>query len=108
MDPLKIRLSAHEVMAITMIMEKAACAELRPDMKNETIILAENWRTWLKRFAAANSNKPKLYLMPVSVARTLHYRLQMIPLTQANQTILTKLDQELTNINMKPFPTRLL
>lgn len=107
--PIKIKLSVFELIAITTIMEYARKLPLRPDMRTETILLAENWMTWLKRTTSCEPYKVKRYSIPVSVARAIHSRLQQVPTNQANQSLLVKLDQELTNINLKPpFPQTLL
>lgn len=102
MTQIKVKLSRYEVCAIQLIMWQAAQRELRPDMRNETIILAENWQTWSRKHEVADKRKLKTYTIALSLARILHDRLQRIPQTHIHQSILDKLDQELTNIGMKP------
>lgn len=102
MKQVKIKLSAYEVFAIQDMMYKASVVELRPNMKNETIILAENWPTWVKKYVSADKQRAKTYTIALSLARIMHLRLQQIPMTFANQSLLDKLDHELTNIEMKP------
>ncbi len=102
MKQVKIKLSAYEVFAIQDMMYKAAHAELRPDMKNDTIILAENWPIWAKRYASADKQRLKTFTIALSLARIMHLRLQQIPQTFANQSLLDKLDHELTSMDMKP------
>ena len=99
----KVKLTRAEVFSIQQIMRQAASLQLRSDMRNETIILAENWETWIKKYVSADERKVKSYQIALSLARILHDRLQKIPVTDANQSLLTKLDQELTNLNMKPL-----
>jgi len=109
MIQVKVKLSAFEVWGIQHVMKYAAERELRADMKNDTIILAENYHTWLKRYISADKSKPRTYTLPLSTARILHLRLQQLPTCDAYQSLLGKLDQALTNLSMKPpFQTVLL
>ncbi|MGX5854538.1 hypothetical protein ACWKW6_12880 [Dyadobacter jiangsuensis] len=71
-------------------------------MRNETIILAEHWQSWSRKNEVADKRKLKTYTIALSLARILHDRLQRIARSEINQSILAKLDQELTNIDMKP------
>ena len=116
-QPIAIHLAAYEVQAIKNILEDAVfkAASYKKDAKIETIVLAEFFTPWSKRLLACltatgpKRNKAKLYPIPVSVARILHYRIQQIQYNPINQEILTKLDNALTNCNMKPdYPTILL
>lgn len=114
MEPIPIRLTRFEVKAILDLLQDAVikCAD-GGDIRVETIVLAEFHLPWYKKHLASFTKKPSkklpLYQMPVSVARILHYRLQQLPFNHTNQFILSKLDMELTNREMKPkFPTKLI
>lgn len=108
MIQVKLKLSAFEVWAIQHIMKYAAERELRAEMQNETIILAEGYLTWLKRYVSADKSKPRTYSIPLSTARILHSRLQQLPTCDAYQSLLGKLDQALTNLSMKPISQTVL
>jgi hypothetical protein len=113
MEPLKIKVSKDEAWAIHSYIKETIIKAGDKNARIEIIILAEYYMVWTKKLMAyhrTNStvNVPKPQKIPVSVGRILHYRLQHEPYDQVNQGILSKLDQALTNRNMKPdFSTNL-
>lgn len=108
-EPIKVRLSMFEVAAVYMVMREAAQAPIRNNLKIENILLREAMTTWQMKVLKADDKKARLYSISASIARVLHLRLQQLPADDACQSLLVKLDQELTNRGLKPpFPITLL
>lgn len=111
--PVKIRLVKHEAEQLTMFVLNKSVGILRnPEVRNDLIVLAEFSETLKSKLRIHRSKitqKPLVYTLPLSVARILHHRLQKEEISPALQIVLANLDQELTNMNMKPtFPISLL
>ena len=111
--PVKIRLAKHEAEHLTMYVSKKSTGILKnPDVRNDLIVLAEYYTKLYTKFRTHRmkaTNKPVVYTLPLSVVRILHHRFQKEEITPALQNVLTTLDQELTNMDMKPtFPISLV
>ena len=112
MEPLSIRLARFEVAALLGILNEAKqrcdnCpVKLKGNLKNDSIILAEYYATWWKKTAALAvkpaTKKDPIYKIPVSICRSVHYRLQHLPLNDANQYLLKSLDIALLNADLRP------
>lgn len=112
MEPLQIRLSTFEVTAMLQILNEAkercgsAPVKLKCKLHIDTIILSEFHTTWWKKTAALAvkpaTKKDPMYRIPVSICRIVHYRLQHLPVTHANQCLLKRLDVVLVNADLRP------
>ena len=111
--PVRIRLSKHEAVHLTTYIYRKCDGILKnPDVRNDLIVLAEYYEKLYRKCRThqlKTTNKPVLYLLPMSIARILHHRFQKETIHPTLQNVLNNLDQELTNLSMKPtFPITLL
>jgi len=111
--PVKIRLAKHEAEALTMYVSNKSTGILtNPEVRNDLIVLAEFYMKLSTKYRTHRmkaTTKPVVYTLPLSVARILHLRFQKEEINPALQIVLASLDQELTNMSMKPkFPITLI
>ena len=112
MTPLSIRLSGIEAVALLMVLRGALdklyeCPKhKRGSIRIETIVLNEYYPTWWKKTAALavapSKQKDPTYRIPVSICRIVHYRLQHLPYSDANQMLIKRLDKALLNSGYRP------
>lgn len=109
----RIRLVKHEAQRLIAYYHSCFTGKLnQPDVRNELIVMAEYYdKLFLKvyKHQTKSGNKSVVYQLPLSISRILHARLQADPWDTILQNVLASLDQELTNMGMKPnFPVKLL
>lgn len=108
--PIKIDLTIDEIVAVDDLLVQCANHVLgqRSHVRIEVIILAEFAEPWLKhcqsfKLCPDKSKGTKKCRLPVSVAKVLWLRLQHSKADWANQSLLHKLDSQLTNRGQKPY-----
>jgi hypothetical protein len=104
--PVKIRLVTFEAeQLLILVLTRTSGILTNPDVDNELISLYE-FNDALRRKVINHrhklTSKPIVYTFPLSIARILHRYLQEWPFSAPLQNVLTNLDQQLTNMNMKP------
>jgi len=109
----RIRLAKHEAERLVTYYFSSFNGKLKDaNVDNELIVMAEYYdKLFIKavRHGIKPGNKPVVYQLPLSISRILHDRLQSDPWDTILQNVLGSLDQELTNMGMKPnIPVKLL
>lgn len=103
--PIRLKLAYWESIGLKMFLEPISHTKVGPATRNETIVLiefAEKFYSKCFNHGLTKRNANVNYQVPLSVARILHYRLQYHPTNAALQSILPKIDQQLTNRGVKP------
>ena len=110
---IRIRLAKHEAERLVTYYFSCINGKLKdPNVRNELIVMAEYYDKLIikvYRHQSKLGNKPVVYQLPLSISRILHARMQVSHYDTILQNVLSSLDQELTNMGMKPnFPVKLL
>jgi hypothetical protein len=98
----RIRLAKHEAGRLIEYFQFSFFGKLsNPNIRNDLIVMAEYHDKKVFKHRQSYKSKPVVYQLPLSIARILHYRLQVECPNTDLQNILYSLDQELTNLGMK-------
>jgi len=105
-EPVTLKLAFYEANYLRGHLIGVCAIKLKPQTSNDVIVLAEYFEKFQSACASHGLRRPDKvvpYRLPLSVARIFHERLLSVQYCDACQSILSKLDQQLTNRGLKPI-----